>query len=68
MLAFDDVFESSLDFEPSDEVTGIQEVVEMSSQLLMIVVIVTFDSSFLKNQVHALDLVRRCSVPFSRRP
>ena len=43
-------------FEPPGEVTGIQEVVEIYSQLLMIFVMIAFDGCFLESTVHALDL------------
>ena len=43
-------------FEPPGEVAGIQEVVEMYSQLLMIFVMIAFDGCFLESTVHTLDL------------
>lgn len=57
--AFDDVFirsRSSQGFEPPGEITGTQKVVEMTSQLLMIIVMIAFGGCFLESTVHALDL------------
>ena len=43
-------------------VVGIDEEVEVSAQLLVIVIVVAFDSGFLNCAVHALDLSIRPRV------
>ena len=48
--------ETSQALEPSTEVVGIHEIVEVTPELVMAVVVVTSDGSFLDRPVHPFDL------------